>query len=104
MSHVVDGIELSRRKILCCCLKRGLCSKIKVAQLAGCISGHAAYHCGEASLNSAITGVARNFVGSGNLNLLVLDGRFRCRLSGWPGRGSASMYPCVSGAQWGLDV
>jgi len=82
LPHVMDGLKPSQRKILFCCLKRGLRSEIKVAQLAGYVSEHAAYHHGEASLNSTITGMAQNFVGSNNVNLLVPNGQFGSRLMG----------------------
>ena len=82
LPHVMDGLKPSQRKILYCCLKRGLRSEIKVAQLAGYVSEHAAYHHGEASLNSTITGMAQNFVGSNNINLLIPNGQFGSRLMG----------------------
>jgi len=82
LPHVMDGLKPSQRKILFCCLKRALRSEIKVAQLAGYVSEHAAYHHGEASLNSTITGMAQNFVGSNNVNLLVPNGQFGSRLMG----------------------
>ena len=82
LPHVMDGLKPSQRKILFCCLKRGLRSEIKVAQLAGYVSEHAAYHHGEASLNSTITGMAQNFVGSNNVNLLIPNGQFGSRLMG----------------------
>ena len=82
LPHVMDGLKPSQRKILYCCLKRGLRSEIKVAQLAGYVSEHAAYHHGEASLNSTIVGMAQNFVGSNNVNLLVPNGQFGSRLMG----------------------
>ena len=82
LPHVMDGLKPSQRKILYCCLKRGLRSEIKVAQLAGYVSEHAAYHHGEASLNSTITGMAQNFIGSNNINLLVPNGQFGSRLMG----------------------
>jgi DNA topoisomerase II len=45
-----------------------------VAQLAGYVSEHAAYHHGEASLAGTIVGLAQDFVGSNNINLLVPSG------------------------------
>ena len=45
-------------------------------QLAGYTSEHAAYHHGEASLNGAIIGMAQDFIGSNNLNLLMPNGQF----------------------------
>jgi len=82
LPHVMDGLKPSQRKILYCCLKRGLRSEIKVAQLAGYVSEHAAYHHGEASLNTTIVGMAQNFVGSNNVNLLIPNGQFGSRLMG----------------------
>ena len=48
----------------------------QVAQLAGYVSEHSAYHHGEASLSSTIVGLAQNFVGSNNVNLLYPSGAF----------------------------
>lgn len=77
---VVDGLKPSQRKILFGSFKRNLTKEtIKVAQLAGYISEHCAYHHGEASLNSTITNLAYNFVGSNNINLLYPDGQFGSR-------------------------
>lgn len=86
--HVMDGLKPSQRKILFACLKRKLHSEIKVAQLAGYTSEHAAYHHGEASLNSTIVGMAQNYVGSNNINLLTPNGQFGTRLLG--GKDAAS--------------
>tara|TARA_B100000780_G_C20771886_1_gene306495 strand:+ start:106 stop:558 length:453 start_codon:yes stop_codon:yes gene_type:complete len=80
--HVIDGLKPSQRKILFSCLKRKLHSEIKVAQLAGYTSEHAAYHHGEASLNGAIINMAQDFIGSNNLNLLMPNGQFGTRLMG----------------------
>jgi DNA topoisomerase-2 len=84
----MDGLKPSQRKILFGCFKRGLRSEIKVAQLAGYVSEHAAYHHGEASLCGTIVGMAQNFVGANNVNLLVPNGQFGSRLMG--GKDSAS--------------
>jgi len=51
----------------------------QVAQLAGYVSEHSAYHHGEASLSSTIVGLAQNFVGSNNVNLLYPSGAFAQR-------------------------
>ena len=89
LPNVIDGLKPSQRKILFGCFKRGLRSEVKVAQLAGYISEHAAYHHGEASLCSTIVGMAQNFVGSNNLNLLVPQGQFGSRLMGGQDNASA---------------
>lgn len=88
LPHLMDGLKPSQRKILYGCLKRGLKQEVRVAQLAGYVSEHAAYHHGEASLNSTIVGMAQTFVGSNNINLLVPIGQFGSRLLG--GKDSAS--------------
>jgi len=88
LPHLMDGLKPSQRKILYSCLKRNLREEIRVAQLAGYVSEHAAYHHGEASLNGTITGMAQNFVGSNNINLLKPMGQFGSRLMG--GKDAAS--------------
>ena len=88
LPHLMDGLKPSQRKILWACKKRNLKSEIKVAQLAGYVSEHAAYHHGEASLNETIVGMAQTFMGSNNINLLKPIGQFGSRLQG--GKDSAS--------------
>ena len=80
--HMMDGLKPSQRKILFSCLKRNLKEEIRVAQLAGYVSEHAAYHHGEASLCGTIVSMAQTFVGSNNINLLRPVGQFGSRLSG----------------------
>jgi DNA topoisomerase-2 len=88
LPHVMDGLKPSQRKIFWSALKRNLVSELRVAQLAGYVSETAAYHHGEASLTGAIIGMAQNFVGSNNINLLTPNGQFGTRLMG--GSDSAS--------------
>ena len=78
----IDGLKTSQRKILYSCFKRKLYSEIRVAQLSGYVSEHAAYHHGEASLQGAIIGMAQDFVGSNNINLLMPNGQFGTRIMG----------------------
>jgi hypothetical protein len=85
---MVDGLKPAQRKVLFACFKRNLKTDIKVAQLAGYVSEHAAYHHGEAALAGTIVGMAQNFVGSNNINLLVPSGQFGTRLMG--GKDAAS--------------
>ena len=85
---VCDGLKKSLRKIMYCCFKRKLHKEIKVAQLAGYVSEHGAYHHGEVSLQEAIVGLAQDFVGSNNINLLSPNGQFGTRIQG--GKDSAS--------------
>ena len=88
IGSLYDGLKPSQRKILYSCFKRKLYSEIRVAQLAGYVSENAAYHHGEASLQSAIIGMAQDFVGSNNINLLMPNGQFGTRIMG--GHDSAS--------------
>ena len=87
--NLMDGLKISLRKILYAAFKKGgLKTEIKVAQFSGYVSEHSAYHHGEASLNAAIVGLAQNFVGSNNINLLEPNGQFGTRSAG--GQDSAS--------------
>ena len=79
---ICDGLKPSLRKVLYSALKRNLKKEIKVAQFAGYISENAAYHHGEKSLNECIIGMAQNFVGSNNIELLAPNGQFGSRLLG----------------------
>jgi DNA topoisomerase-2 len=86
--NLVDGFKISLRKILFAAFKKKLINEIKVAQFSGYVSEQAGYHHGEASLNGAIIGLAQNFVGSNNINLLEPLGQFGTRLLG--GKDAAS--------------
>ena len=86
--NLCDGLKISLRKILYSAFKKKLTSEIKVAQFSGYVSEHSGYHHGEASLNGAIIGLAQNYVGSNNINLLQPSGQFGTRLQG--GKDAAS--------------
>ena len=86
--NLMDGLKISLRKILFAAFKKNLTTEIKVAQFSGYVSEQSGYHHGEASLNGAIVGMAQNFVGSNNINLLMPNGQFGTRLQG--GKDSAS--------------
>ena len=86
--NLLDGLKTSQRKILYTAFKRNLTTEIKVAQFSGSVSEISCYHHGENSLNGAIVGMAQNFVGSNNINLLEPKGQFGTRLQG--GSDSAS--------------
>ena len=80
--NMVDGLKISIRKILFSCFKRNLVNEIKVAQLAGYVSEHSGYHHGEMSLIKGIIGMAQEYVGSNNVNVLMPNGQFGTRLMG----------------------
>lgn len=85
---VMDGFKPSQRKVLFGCFKRNLNKEIKVAQLSGAVAEVSCYHSGEASLQGTIIGMAQDFVGSNNLQLLEPRGQFGTRLLG--GKDAAS--------------
>lgn len=83
-----DGLKPSQRKILYYMLNKNITKSIKVAQLSGYVSAETSYHHGEASLQQAIIGMAQDFCGSNNLNLLYPDGNHGSRYAG--GKDAAS--------------
>lgn len=85
---MVDGLKPGQRKVMFGCFKRKLKAEIKVAQLAGYVSEHSAYHHGEQSLTMTIVGLAQDFVGSNNVNILSPNGQFGTR--GMGGKDAAS--------------
>jgi DNA topoisomerase-2 len=86
--NLMDGLKISLRKILFSAFKKNLANEIKVAQFSGYVSENSGYHHGEASLNMAIVGMAQNYTGSNNINLLEPNGQFGTRMQG--GKDSAS--------------
>jgi DNA topoisomerase-2 len=86
--NIMDGMKPSQRKVLFGCIKKGLYNDTKVAQLSGYISEHTSYHHGEVSLQGTIIGMAQDFTGSNNINLLMPNGQFGTRLQG--GKDAAS--------------
>jgi DNA topoisomerase-2 len=99
---VVDGMKPSQRKVQFGSILRKLFKKqdeIKVAQLSGFISEKTSYHHGEVSLQGTIVGMAQNFVGANNINLLHPSGQFGTRLLG--GKDAASSrYIFTYLAEW----
>ena len=86
--NLIDGFKTSLRKIIYAAFKKNLVKEIKVAQFSGYVSEHSGYHHGEMSLNKAIVGLAQNYVGSNNINMLMPNGQFGTRLEG--GKDAAS--------------
>ena len=79
----LDGFKICQRKIIHTVMKNKLFTsknEQKVGQLANLTSSETDYHHGEKSLCEAIVGLAQNYVGSNNLNLLDPDGQFGSRL------------------------
>ncbi|KAM0484337.1 hypothetical protein ACHAPX_001760 [Trichoderma viride] len=85
---MIDGLKPGQRKVLYACFKRNVVKDEKVVELAGYVSGLTAYHHGDVSLQQTIVGLAQDFVGSNNINVLEPSGNFGSRLAG--GSDSAS--------------
>ncbi|GJS24455.1 DNA topoisomerase 2 [Tanacetum coccineum] len=67
---MVDGLKPHQRKILFHAFTKPIIEEIGVAEFSGYVFDHSPYHQGEASLVSTIIGMAQNYVGSNNINLL----------------------------------
>lgn len=89
--NVMDGLKPSQRKILYTLFKKNYKNEIKVNTLSGSVSEMTAYHHGNISIEGGIVGMAQNFIGSNNLNLLEPNGQFGTRLKGGKDS-SASRY------------
>lgn len=85
--NVLDGFKPSTRKVFYTMLNSSS-TEIKVAQLAAKVAQATNYHHGEVSLFGAIVGMAQDYPGSNNINLLEPIGQFGSRLS--LGKDSAS--------------
>ena len=79
--NIMDGLKPSQRKILHTAITYLTNSEMKVAQFGAKCAEKTDYHHGEASLMGAIVGMAQDYVGSNNLNLLEPRGAFGSRLS-----------------------
>uniref|UniRef100_A0A6C0H5P6 DNA topoisomerase (ATP-hydrolyzing) n=1 Tax=viral metagenome TaxID=1070528 RepID=A0A6C0H5P6_9ZZZZ len=77
--NMMDGLKISNRKILYSAFLKNLTNEIKVAQFSGYVAEKTAYHHGEDSISKAIIGMAQNYVGSNNINLLYPSGQFGTR-------------------------
>jgi DNA topoisomerase-2 len=77
--HLMDGLKPSQRKVLYTAFKRNLTKEMKVAQFGAAVAEETAYHHGEVSLSSTIIGMAQNYAGTNNINLLEPCGNFGFR-------------------------
>lgn len=77
--RMIDGLKPSQRKVVYTVFKKKYKKKVKVVQLAGEMLGETAYHHGEASAHETIIGLAANYVGSCNCNLLQPLGQYGSR-------------------------
>jgi len=81
LPHIIDGMKITQRKVLYTMNKKySNTNEIKVAQLANAVAECTAYHHGEAGIGGVIIGMAANYPGSNNLNLLEPLGQFGSQL------------------------
>lgn len=86
---LVDGFKPSQRKIMYICLEDNIKRDIKVIDLASEVSKRTAYKHGNTSLEETIVGMAQDFTGSNNINLLYPNGNFGHRRVGGDDRASS---------------
>ena len=82
---ICDGLKPGQRKIIYSVQKKKLKTDIKVAQLSSYVAERTDYHHGELSLQTTIVGLAQDYVGSNNINLLLPAGMFGTRMGGSAG-------------------
>ncbi|KAI3911216.1 hypothetical protein MKW92_004592, partial [Papaver armeniacum] len=79
---MVDGLKPSQKKIVFCAFTRHLFHQQVVATFCGYVADRKSYHHGPESLYGTVIGLAQDFVGSNNMNLLTSDGQFGTRDKG----------------------
>ena len=89
IASYADGLKNGGRKIIYTVIENNINSEIKVSQLGSKVAELTEYLHGDDSLQSTIAGMAQNFVGSNNINLLQPEGNFGTRFVPKP---SASRY------------
>lgn len=85
LPHVIDGMKITQRKIIKTMLNgRENTKEIKVAQLASYVAAETDYHHGEAGIGNVAIGMATDYPGSNNINLLNPIGQFGSQLDPTP--------------------
>jgi len=79
IASLADGLKNSGRKVIHTVQKKNISSKTKVTNLNSITSLETEYLHGDQVLNGVITGIARNFVGTNNINVLYPSGNFGTR-------------------------
>lgn len=79
---LTDGLKPSQRKVIYGMQLRGEnAAEIQVERVAAQIAAATDYHHGTGSLESTIVGMANNYTGTNNMNLLLPSGQFGSRLT-----------------------
>jgi hypothetical protein len=86
------GSKNAKARFLHCALQHSDSYKMEV--LIGEVCGKTAYYHGEDSLSLAIIGMALDFVGANNINLLIPRGRFGSRRQGGSDAGRSRYLSC----------
>jgi DNA topoisomerase-2 len=89
IANYIDGLKPSGRKVVHTIDENNITKKIKVSQLISKVAEQDLYLHGEQSLSGVVTGLARDYVGGNNINILTPDGNFGSRFVPEP---SASRY------------
>jgi DNA topoisomerase-2 len=76
---LMDGLKPSHRKVLYTMLSQNIVHDRRVDALMGAVLERAAYHHGDNALTESIVGMAQNFIGTNNINLLQPNGIFGTR-------------------------
>lgn len=79
---LIDGFKEAQRKVFYGMKKGKIYSDTKVVVAAGRIMDFSGYHHGDQSLYGTMIGMAQDFTGSNNVNLLVPEGNFGTRIQG----------------------
>jgi DNA topoisomerase-2 len=79
LASVVDGLKPSSRKVVYTMLKNNIKEKIKVSTLGSKVIGETSYLHGEKSMYDVIVGLAQDFVGANNINLILPEASFGFR-------------------------
>lgn len=93
----IDGLKPSARKILHTVNKFNITTSMKVSQLGAKVAENTQYLHGEQSLVGVISGLAQDYAGSNNINLLKPDGSFGSRFMNEP---AAGRYIFTSKSKW----
>ena len=72
----IDGLKPSARKIIHTVRKKNITTPVKVSNLSSTVSIETEYIHGQVSLEGVTVGLAQNFVGTNNINLLKPEGSF----------------------------
>jgi DNA topoisomerase-2 len=99
--NIADGLKPTQRKILFSLLNTSSDKEFKVIELGGTVTRKTLYHHGDQSLYETIIGMAQDFTGSNNLNLLRPIGQFGSRLKNGDDS-AAPRYLSTSIMEWTL--